>query len=137
MSGLYSVIGRNDPMYLLADPHGADKITIPMEPGNGTVARGTVMFRAANGMYKPATAADVVDTKYLAVLNEVVDTEENATVAENGDAFRAGRLLAPKVLLTDGTKVTRDQALILRKQGIVLEQFDDWTEPLPEFDNTK
>lgn len=119
---LYSVIGTNNPAYLQADPQGADIIAIPCKPGNGVVNRGTIMYRDTDGMYAPAAAANAVDTKMLVVLDETVDTSANATVAEDARAYRAGRLLADKVTLAAGAAVTADVALVLRKQGIVLDQ---------------
>lgn len=129
---LYKKIGESNPTYLLSDPQGADKITIPCKPGNGVVGRGTLMFREDNGMYSPAAAADVVATKSLVVLDETVDTDANATVAEDAAAYRAGRMIAGKVLLKDGSAPNAAAALVLRQQGIVLNQMMDTA---PEFNN--
>lgn len=119
---LYGVIGTNNLEYLLADPQGADVIAIPVEPGNGIVERGTVMYRKATGMYAPAAEAEAIETNSLIVIDETVDTEANASVAEDARAYRAGRLIFGKVTLAAGATVTPDVALILRKQGIVLDQ---------------
>ena len=129
---LYKKIGESNPTYLLSDPQGADKIAIPCKPGNGVVGRGTLMFREDNGMYSPAAAADVVATKSLVVLDETVDTDANATVAEDAAAYRAGRMIAGKVLLKDGSAPNAAAALVLRQQGIVLNQVMDTA---PEFNN--
>ena len=122
---LYKKIGESNPTYLLSDPQGADKIAIPCKPGNGVVGRGTLMFREDNGMYSPAAAADLVATKSLVVLDETVDTDANATVAEDAAAYRAGRMIAGKVLLKDGSAPNAAAALVLRQQGIVLNQMMD------------
>ena len=45
MSELYSTIGSKTYDQLLADPQGAEIISIPCKPGNGTIASGTVMYR--------------------------------------------------------------------------------------------
>lgn len=119
---MYEVIGTNNPEYLLADPNGADLIAIPCKPGNGKIDRGTVMYRGADGMWLPASAAEAVDTNMLAVLDESVDTTASATVAEDARAFRAGRLIAGKVTLKDGAELTAAVQLALRKQGIVFDQ---------------
>lgn len=119
---MYEVIGVNNPSYLLADPQGADKMAIPCKPGNGVIGRGTVMYRAADGMWLPASAAEAVDTNMLAVLDETVDTDQNATIAEDAAAYRAGRLIAGKVTLKDGAALTAAVQLALRKQGIVFDQ---------------
>lgn len=119
---MYEVIGTNTPEYLLADPNGADLIAIPCKPGNGKINRGTVMYRGADGMWLPAAAAEAVDTNSLAVLDESVDTDANATIAEDARAFRAGRLIAGKVTLKNGAALTAAIQLTLRKQGIVFDQ---------------
>lgn len=119
---MYEVIGTNNPEYLLADPQGADLIAIPCKPGNGVIARGTVMYCGTDGMWLPAAASDAVDTNFLTVLDESVDTDANATVAEDARAFRAGRLIAGKVTLKNGAKLTTAIQLVLRKQGIVFDR---------------
>jgi len=119
---MYEVIGTNNPEYLLADPNGADLIAIPCKPGNGVIARGTIMYRGSDGMYLPATAAEAVDTNDLVVLDESVDTDANASIAEDARAYRAGRLIAGKVTLKDGAELTAAVQLALRKQGIVFDQ---------------
>lgn len=129
---LYKKIGESNPTYLLSDPQGADKIAIPCKPGNGVVGRGTLMFRDGDGMYAPATAADVVATKFLVVLDETVDTDANASIAEDAAAYRAGRMIAGKVLLKDGSTPDAAAALVLRQQGIVLNHMMDTA---PEFNN--
>lgn len=125
---LFETIGTSNPEYLMSDPQGADMIAIPCEPGNGTVKRGTVMYRKATGMYAPAAAANVISTNSLVVLDESVDTSANATVAEDARAYRAGRLIAGKVTLAADAAVTPDLALILRQQGIVLDQMEGTAE---------
>jgi len=119
---MYEVIGTNNPTYLLADPQGADKMAIPCKPGNGVIGRGTVMYRGADGMWLAASAAEAVDTNMLAVLDETVDTDANATIAEDAAAYRAGHLIAGKVTLKDGAALTAEVQLVLRKQGIVFDQ---------------
>ena len=80
------------------------------------------MYRGADGMWLPASAAEAVDTNMLAVLDESVDTTASATVAEDARAFRAGRLIANKVTLKDGAELTASVQIVLRKQGIVFDQ---------------
>lgn len=119
---MYEVIGTNNPEYLLADPNGAELIAIPCKPGNGVIARGTVMYRGADGMYLPATEGEAIDTNSLVVLDESVDTSANATIAEDARAYRSGRLIAGKVTLKDSAPLTAAVQLVLRKQGIVFDQ---------------
>lgn len=122
MSKMYDVIGTSKVNYLLADPEGADVITIPCMPGNGTIARGTVMYRMDNGMYAPASASEAVATKSLVVLDEETDTSADATIAENARAYRAGKLIASRVKLKSDAALTAAVTLVLRQQGIVLKQ---------------
>ena len=96
---LYEVIGRNEPDYLLYDPNGAERIAVPMEPGAGTVNRGTVCYRKESGMYAAAAAAQAVGTNYLVVLDETVDTGDGDT-AVAATAFRSGKLVKGKVKIT-------------------------------------
>lgn len=118
---MFETIGTNNPAYLLADPNCADVIAIPVEAGQGVVARGTVMYRKTNGAWAAATASDVVATNMLSVIDESVDTaaSENNEVAK---AYRAARLISGKVTLKGGAAITAAQAIILRTQGIVFDQ---------------
>lgn len=121
---MYNVIGENNPTYLLADPQGADVIAVPCEPGNGTVKRGTILYRKSSGMYAPAETGDVVITNNLVVLDEEVNTDANLAIAEDARAYRAGRLIAGKVTLKANGAVTAAHALVLRNQGIVLNPME-------------
>lgn len=129
MSSLYQKIGESTYDQLLADPQGADVVTIPCTPGKGTVKRGTVMFREATGMYSPASAANVDGGSMLAVLNETVDTgaapESGASaVAEDAAAYRAGRFISGRVMLADGAELTAENKVVLRTQNIVFDQME-------------
>lgn len=121
---LYEVIGTNNPEYLLADPVGADVIAIPCEPGNGTIKRGTVMYRKESGMYAPATSADVTAANMLVVLEETVDTSANLAVAEDAQAWRAGRMIYGRVTLANDAALSAANVVVLRGQGIVFDQMD-------------
>lgn len=119
---LYGVIGNKQPDYLLHDPNGADKIAIPCKPGNGIIARGTIMYRGEDGMYLPAEAAQAIDTNSLVVLDETVDTDANANIAEDAAAYRAGRMIDGRVTLKGGAELTDAIKLVLRKQNITFGQ---------------
>lgn len=125
MSDLYSVIGTNNPAYLLADPQGADVIAIPCEPGNGELARGQIMYRKTSGMWAPAATGDIIITNMLAVLDEAVDTDANETVAEDAKAFRAGRLIASKLIVASSGTLTAAHKVVLRAQGVYLDVMDE------------
>lgn len=130
MSDLYSVIGEKGYSNLLADPQGADVISIPCKPGSGAITRGTLMYREATGMWSPAAAANVVNTNQLAVLNEDVDTTGSApasgktAVAEDAAAYRAGCFVDGAVKLAAGAALTAAHKVILRMQGIVFDPME-------------
>ena len=130
---MFQTIGKWEPEYLLSDPAGAQVIAIPCAPGNGVIQRGQIMKRGDNGMYAPAAAADIVGTNYLVVVDEVVDTTANPTVAADARAYRAGRMIESKLLLTGGEKLTAAHKLTLRQQGILT---DLMMEDAQEFNNS-
>lgn len=123
---LYDTIGERQYDNLLADERNAETIAINMEPGNGTVKRGTVVYRKATGFWAPAAAANAVSTNQLAVMDETVDTAgiagEGTTTAEVARAFRSGTFITGKVTLAADAAVTADAAVVLRTQGIVFDQ---------------
>jgi len=119
---LYEKIGSSSPTYLLSDPQGADVIAIPCKPGNGTVKRGTVMYREESGLWSPAAAENAVAANQLAVLDETVDTTASTTIAEDARAFRAGHFIKGKVTLAEDAAVTTAVEVVLRGQGIVFDQ---------------
>lgn len=137
MSKLYETIGKKDPTYLMASPEGCQREAVSVEPGNGTVARGTVMYRKASGMYAPATAAEAIADNDLVVVDESVDTAANPTIAEVAGVYRAGRLVRDRVLLADGSPVDDAVALVLRQQGFHMDRLDDWAQAEEVFDNKK
>ena len=137
MGTMYEVIGTSTPAYLLADPQGADVIAVPVEPGNGKIARGALLYRKSNGMYAPAGTSQISTSYNLVVLNEDIDTGTAVganTVAEDAAAFRGGRFIDGKVTYDDSgtaTKVTAAHKLVLRLFGILF----DVDENAAEFDN--
>ena len=139
MSDLYSVIGTSNYTNLLADPQGADVIAVPLEPGNGELKRGMLLYRKSNGFWAPAATAQMSDSYDLVVLNEDVDTGDSISansVAEDAAAYRAGRFIdgAVKYYNTSATEyqaVTAAIKLVLRQFGIVFNV----KEGAAEFDN--
>lgn len=132
MSELYNVAGVSNPSALLADPTGAEKIAVSVKPGVGAIARGTVLYKNGS-LYEAADSTKVVATNYLVVLDEAIDSPTEEKTAPVAAAYRAGRLIYGKVKLKDGSAVNDAQALILRNQGIVLDQM---AETAPEVTNT-
>lgn len=127
MSSMYEIIGRSDPTYLLADPNGADVIAIPLKPGQGTIKRGTLVYRAANGMYVKATTSELTTSYFLAVLDVTVNTDADDNVAEDARAYRAGRFIYGKVFVGDSANLA-SYLIPLRMQGIVFDRMDDGVE---------
>ena len=122
MSELYKKIGEKNYEKLLADPQGADVIAIPCEPGNGTIPRGTVMYRKSTGLWAPAADGQVSTSYMLAVLNEEMETGENVTpgaIAEDAAAYRAGRFIDGCVKLAAGAALSVANKIVLRLQNIV------------------
>lgn len=123
---LYDTIGERQYDNLLADERNAETIAINMEPGNGIVKRGTVVYRKATGFWAPAAAANAVITNQLAVMDETVNTAgiagEGTTTAEVARAFRSGTFITGKVTLAADAAVTVAVAVVLRTQGIVFDQ---------------
>ncbi len=136
MVNLYENLGKSTDSPLETAGVGFDTASVSLEPGNGTVKRGTVLYRKSGALYAPAAAANILNTNQLVVLREDVDTDASATVAALGDVIVAGGLLAEYVLLSDGSKLNAAQALILRQQGIVLKPYDALDGSAPVADNT-
>jgi len=126
MVNLYENLGKSTDSPLETAGMPFDTASVSMEPGHGTVKRGTVLYRKAGVLFAPAAAENILITNELAVLREDVNTDESATVAALADVITAGSLLAGRVVLADGeTTLNSAQALILREQGIALKPFDD------------
>ena len=139
MERLFETIGTSEIKDLLANGD-ATPVSVSMEPGNGIVPYGTVIYRKDGVLYAPAAAANVKETSELLVLRDNVDTTGSETVAAAAAAYERGTFKAGAVKIADGSggfsPVTAAQALILRKQGITFSPFDDWREDDVEADNT-
>lgn len=127
MSNMYGVIGTSQENYLLADPQGADVIAVPVEPGNGEIKRGTLLYRAESGLYKPAGSSQITTSNYLVVLSEDVNTGENSAtgaIAEDAASYRGGRFISGKVMYNNSgtlTEVTPAHKAVLRLMGILFD----------------
>ena len=125
---LYNVIGTSTMDNLLADPQGADVIAIPVEPGNGALMRGQIMYRTSLGLYKPASTSEIGSSQDLVILKNDVDTGDAATsgaVAEDVAAYRAGHFIEGKVIVAGNGKLTAGHRLFLRRLGIVFDVTDN------------
>ena len=129
MSELYSKIGEKGYSNLLADPQGADVFAIPCEPGNGSIPRGTVMYRKSSGLWAPAASAQVTASNMLAVLNEAMEAGTApaagaVAVAEDAAAYRAGCFVDGCVKRAAGAALTAAQKVVRRQQGIVFDKME-------------
>lgn len=139
MENLFGTIGTHEPSYLLASNVHTEAITISVEPGNGTVPAGAVMYRKSGVLYAPAAAANITEANNLVVLRDDVDTTTSETVAVAAAAYRRANFIAGKVTVKNGDNyeaITAAQSVILRKQGITLSPMDDWSGDVVEADNT-
>ena len=140
MENLFGTIGTHEPSYLLASNFDTDAIAISVEPGNGIIPAGAVMYRKSGVFYAPAASADIAVTNNLVVLRDDVDTTTSATVAVAAAAYRKAKLIAGKVLYLDSGEykpITAAHAIVLRQQNLELSPMDDWSESAVEADNTK
>lgn len=141
MENLFGTIGTHEPSYLLASNVLTDAIGISVEPGNGKIPAGTVMYRKSGSvLYAPATSSDIVVTNNLVVLRDDVDSDLNAGVAAAAAAYRKAVFIAGKVLYYnsgDYDPITAAHAIVLRMQGLELSPMDDWNADAVEADNRK
>ena len=130
MENLFGTIGTHEPSYLLASNYDTDAVAISVEPGNGTIPSGAVMYRKTGVLYAPAASANIVTTNNLVVLRDDVDTTTSETVAVAAAAYRRAKFIAGKVLVKNGDNyeaISAAQEAVLRKQGIELSPMDDWS----------
>lgn len=139
MENLFGTIGTHDPSYLLASNYDAEAISISVEPGNGTIPAGAVMYRKTGVLYAPAESANIATTNNLVVLRDDVDTTTSATVAVAAAAYRRAKFIAGKVLVknsSDYEAISAAHEIVLRKQGIELSPMDDWSGSAVVADNS-
>lgn len=121
MATLYRTIGSKTEKNLLARPD-AEKIAVPLLPGNGELEAGTLLYRTAEGFWAPAASGQINNSYQLAVLKATVDTgDEAGVVAEDGIAYRAGCFIDGAVILAGGGSLSAAHKVVLRGQGIVFD----------------
>ena len=117
---LYTTIGSKTYKNLLADPRGADPISVNVKPGQGALSAGQLMYRNSSGLYEKATTSQLSTSYDLVVLGE--DLEANTTaIADVATAFRAGVFIDGAVFYTAGTALTAAYKLVLRQLNIVFD----------------
>lgn len=120
METIYNVIGSKDYKNLLADPKGADLITVPVYPNGSEIKAGTLLTRNSAGLWTPIASGSIADNVELVVLMEDLPINSTA-IATDATAARAGCFIDGVVKESGGDAPTAAQKLILRKQGIVFK----------------
>ena len=120
METIFNVIGTKTFKNLLADPKGADLITVPVYPNAAAIAAGTLLTRNSAGLWTPIASANIADNVELVVLMEDLPINSTA-IATDATVARAGCFIDGVVLESGGDAPTAAQKLILRKQGIVFK----------------
>lgn len=118
---IFDTIGTKAEANLLADPRGADMIAVNLEPGNGALKAGTILYRKSSGLYAPATTSQLSTSYYLAILAADVETGgTHDAIAEDAAAYRQGRFIDGAVILKSGDALNASYKLALRLEGIVM-----------------
>lgn len=120
METIYNVIGSKTYKNLLADPKGADLITVPVYPNASALSAGALLTRNSAGLWEPIASASIATDKELVVLMEDLPINSTA-IATDATVARAGCFIDGVVLESGGNAPTAAQKLILRKQGIVFK----------------
>lgn len=120
METIFNVIGSKTYKNLLADPKGADLITVPVYPNASALAAGSLLTRNSAGLWEPIASGSIADNVELVVLMEDLPINSTA-VATDATAARAGCFIDGVVKESGGSAPTAAQKLILRKQGIVFK----------------
>lgn len=120
METIFNVIGSKTYKNLLADPKGADLITVPVYPNAAALAAGSLLTRNSAGLWEPIASGSIADNVELVVLMEDLPINDTA-VATDATAARAGCFIDGVVKESGGYAPTAAQKLILRKQGIVFK----------------
>lgn len=120
METIFNVIGSKTFKNLLADPKGADLITVPVYPNAAALSAGALLTRNSAGLWEPIASGSIADNVELVVLMEDLPINSTA-VATDATAARAGCFIDGVVKESGGSAPTAAQKLILRKQGIVFK----------------
>jgi len=120
METIFNVIGSKTYKNLLADPKGADLITVPVYPNVSALSAGALLTRNSAGLWEPIASGSIADNVELVVLMEDVPANDTA-IATDATAARAGCFIDGVVKESGGNAPTAAQKLILRKQGIVFK----------------
>ena len=89
METIFNVIGSKTYKNLLADPKGADLITVPVYPNVSALSAGALLTRNSAGLWEPIASGSIADNVELVVLMEDVPANDTA-IAPDATAARAG-----------------------------------------------
>lgn len=120
METLFSTIATKTYKNLLADPRGADLITVPVYPVDSELKAGSLLYRNSAGLWQALAASSIATDVDIVVLMEDVPANTTA-IATDATVARAGRFIDGAVKGTGSDTLTAAQKLILRKQGIVFD----------------
>lgn len=138
MENLFGTVATFEPKDLLASNFLTDAVAVSLEPGNGVIPAGAVLYRKSGVLYAPAAAANVIVTNNLVVL--AADTDSGTgTVALAVKAYRRAKFLAGKVTVKNGAAyeaISAAQEVVLRMQGLELSPFDNQNADVVVADNT-
>lgn len=138
MENLFGTVATFEPKDLLASNFLTDAVAVSLEPGNGVIPAGAVLYRKSGVLYAPAAAANVIVTNNLVVLAAETDSG-TGTVAQAVKAYRRAKFLAGKVTVKNGTAyeaISAAQEVVLRMQGLELSPFDNQNANVVVADNT-
>ena len=138
MENLFGTVATFEPKDLLASNFLTDAVAVSLEPGNGVIPAGAVLYRKSGVLYAPAAAANVIVTNNLVVLAAETDSG-TGTVALAVKAYRRAKFLAGKVTVKNGTAyeaISAAQEVVLRMQGLELSPFDNQNADVVVADNT-
>ena len=137
MEKLFDTIGQSEVKDLLATGE-CSPVAVSLEPDNGVIPYGAVIYRKSGVLYAPAAAAQMDGSYELLILADDADTTTNDAIAIAVKAYEKGVFKAGTLKIKNGAAyegITAAQGLILRTQGITIRPFDDWSTSDVEADN--
>lgn len=115
---MYAVLGESVDISLLAGTGTETEIGVALAPGNGTIARGTIIQKGDSGLYAPAKTGAMAGGECAVLMHDEETGAEASGIAGSAAAYRTGRFIAGKLKLAEGALTAAD-LLELRRQGII------------------
>lgn len=117
---MYAVLGTSADYSLLAGTGTESEIGVALAPGNGVVARGTIIKKGENGLYAPATTGTLSGGECAVIISDTDTGAEGTGVAPSAAAYKTGRFITGKAKLASG-QLSATDVLELRRQGITFD----------------